>query len=451
MNTRIKCVASFHWFFSRPTAWQPMAAGCLALLAMPGLGCTSSSASSADASATAEAGDGGGGGGGGGGGQAAVPESGAASVVHIDRSHLTDAGTTGRLDYSDPALWVCRPGIDPNPCYGNMDATELLPDGGRQVVVHQRATNPQFDCFYVYPTVLLTSNANMTDFSDITIVLDPLLAQAGRFSEICEIYAPLYRQLSFTPGDAGAVMGDGGLASNPREALALQDVRDAFQYYLQHFNQGRKFVLMGHSQGSVMLTSMMQMDVDPMPIRAQLLSALLLGGGETVAPGRTAGGTFQNIPTCTVPGQTGCMIAYSTYDVKSPPPANALFGKSPDGNEVACTEPGALALETGPYQGTVFPLTVNNPLLKPDMPPPQDVGTPFVLYRGVFQGNCVMKNGYSYLEITLLEQPGDPRGVPPYKNSGAESLGFGTHIADYGFALGELIEAVSKQAGLPPR
>jgi hypothetical protein len=65
----------------------------------------------------------------------------------------------------------------------------------------------------------------------------------------------------------------------------------------------------------------------------------------------------------------------------------------------------------------------------------------------VFQGNCVMKNGYSYLEITLLEEPDDPRGVPPYKNSGAESLGFGTHIADYNFALGELIQAVAKQAG----
>jgi hypothetical protein len=432
------CVAS--WLISLSASWQPLAIGSLALMGTLEVGCTSNTAGSTNLQPINLDG-----------GRGVVDAAGGgvaeASVVHIDRSHLADAGTTGRLDYGDPALWVCRPGIDPNPCYGNMDATELLADGGRRVVVHQRDVNPRFDCFYVYPTVLLTSNANMTDFSDISLVLDPLLAQAGRFSEICEIYAPLYRQLSFTPGDAGAVTGDGGLASNPREALALQDVRDAFQYYLKNFNQGRKFVLMGHSQGSVMLTSMMQTDVDPLPIRSQMISALLLGGGETVAPGRTVGGTFQNITTCTVPGQTSCMIAYSSYDVKSPPPANALFGKSPNGEQVACTEPGALALETGPYQGTFFPVTINNPLLKPDMPPPQNVETPFVLYRGVFQGNCVMKNGFSYLEIALLEEPDDPRGVPPYKNSAAESLGFGTHIADYNFALGELIQAVAKQAG----
>lgn len=430
------CAAS--WLISLSASWQPLAIGTIALVGTLGIGCTSSTDRSTNLQPVIVDG-----------GQvvADAAAGGEAVVAHIDRSHLADAGTTGRLDYSDPALWVCRPGIDPNPCYGNMDATELLADGGRRVVVHKRDMNPRFDCFYVYPTVLLTSNANMTDFSDISLVLDPLIAQAGRFSEICEIYAPLYRQLSFTPGDAGAVTGDGGLASNPREALALQDVRDAFQYYLKNFNQGRKFVLMGHSQGSVMLTSMMQTDVDPLPIRSQMISALLLGGGETVAPGRTVGGTFQNIPTCTVAGQTSCMVAYSSYDVKSPPPANALFGKSPDGEQVACTEPGALALETGPYQGTFFPVTINNPLLKPDMPPPQDIETPFVLYRGVFQGNCVMKNGYSYLEVTLLEEPDDPRGVPPYKNSAAESLGFGTHIADYNFALGELIQAVAKQAG----
>jgi hypothetical protein len=424
-----------------------LAFGMIALSGLLGTGCTSSSGSPtgrtmspnvpAGDSAAAQT--------------DAAADAGEPGAVHVDRSHLSNVGTSGHLDYSDPAQWVCRPGIDPNPCHGNMDATELLTDGGRRLVSHQRATNPEFDCFYVYPTVLLTSNGNMTDFSDISLVLDPLLAQAGPFSEICEVYAPLYRQLSFTPGDAGAIMGDGGLATDPRAAIALQDVRDAFRYYLENFNQHRRFVIMGHSQGSVMLTSMLQTDVDPLPIRGQMISALLLGGGETVIPGHTVGGTFQNIPICNVPGQTGCMIAYSSFDVNSPPPANALFGKSPDGNEVACTEPGALAQETGPYQGTIFPVKVNNPLLKPDMPPPQDVGTAFVMYRGVFQGNCVMKNGYSYLEITLLEQPGDPRGVPPYKNSQAEALGFGTHIADYQFALGELIDTVATQAHvLPP-
>jgi hypothetical protein len=382
-------------------------------------------------------------------------------LLHIDRSHLADAGTSGTLDYSDPSLWVCRPGIDQNPCYGNLDATELLPDGGRQLVAHQRATDPKFDCFYVYPTVDLTSNGNMTNLSDISLVLDPLLSQAGRFSEQCEIYAPLYRQVSFVPtaiatpsADAGGDAGGGdagiaGLLASPGAALALGDVRAAFQYYLAHFNKGRKFVIMGHSQGSGMLAAMMQTDVDPMAqVRSQMISAILLGGGTTVAPGTTVNGTFKNIPTCTKPTDIGCMIAYSSYDVASPPGANALFGKSPDGNEVACTNPGPLVGNSGPYNGSYFPTTINNPLLQPDHLPPQDAGTPFVLYRDMFQGNCVIKNGYSYLEITYLGQPDDPRGIPPYVNTGSESIGFGLHLVDYNLPLDELLQVVKQQAAI---
>ena len=32
--------------------------------------------------------------------------------------------------------------------------------------------------------------------------------------------------------------------------MAYADVQDAFAYYMAHWNQGRPFVLMGHSQGS---------------------------------------------------------------------------------------------------------------------------------------------------------------------------------------------------------
>jgi hypothetical protein len=385
-------------------------------------------------------------------GGTSIADGGDGGLLHIDRSHLTDAGTSGTLDYSDPSLWVCRPGIDSNPCYGNLDATELLVDGGRQVIAHQRADNPKFDCFYVYPTVDLTTNGNMTDLSNITDVLDPLIAQAAPFSQLCEIYAPLYRQVAFVPtataSDAGADSGAADLLTSPGGSLALGDVRAAFSYYLQHFNQGRKFVIMGHSQGSIMLAAMMKTDVDPMPIRSQMISALLIGGGTTVAPGQNVNGTFKNIPTCTKPADVGCMIAYSTYDVASPPGANALFGKSPDGNQVACTDPGPLSGSSGPYQGTYFPTHVSNPLLQPDNKPPADITTTFVLYRGVFQGNCVIKNGFSYLEATLLEQPGDPRGIPPYKNSASEQLGFGLHLADYQIPLGELIETVAQQAAV---
>ncbi|HLK39569.1 MAG TPA: DUF3089 domain-containing protein [Polyangiaceae bacterium] len=379
------------------------------------------------------------------------------ALLHIDRSGLADAGTSGSLDYSNPSLWVCRPGTDQNPCLGNLDATELEPDGGRQVVSDQPAASPKFDCFYVYPTVDLTTNGNMTNFSDISLVLDPIIAQAERFSDMCTIYAPLYRQVAFSAaalptsapdagGDAGSGSGLSNLMSSPAAALALQDVHDAFHYYLDHFNNGRKFVIMGHSQGSATLAKLMQTDVDPVPaVRSQMISALLIGGGTTVAPGQNVNGTFKNIPTCAKPGDIGCMVAFSSYDVATPPGANALFGASPDGNQVACTNPSTLAGMSGPYQGSYFPEKINNPLLQPDNQPP-DASTPFVLYRNVFQGGCVMKNGRSYLEVTYLGDAGDPRGVPPYTSAGATSTGFGLHLVDYDIPMQELLETVKLQA-----
>jgi len=34
------------------------------------------------------------------------------AVTRIDRSALTDVGTTQELDYGDPRMWLCRPGND---------------------------------------------------------------------------------------------------------------------------------------------------------------------------------------------------------------------------------------------------------------------------------------------------------------------------------------------------
>ncbi len=401
-------------------------------------------------------------------------------LFHIDRSGLKDVGTTAALDYSNPNLWVCRPGIDSNPCYGDhgeLDTTELLPDGTRQVLKHERTPNPKFDCFYVYPTVYLTANGNQTNLSDDSFVLDALMAQGARMSELCEVYAPLYRQVMFTPGspstgaDAAAITSavpndstDGGsldagssaaslpdgaaLLSGPAAGIALGDVRNAFKYYLDHFNKGRKFVLLGHSQGSGMLIAMMQQDVDTVPaVRSQMISAVLLGGGATIATGQTVGGSFVNIPTCSSPAETGCVVAYSSFDVLSPPGSNTLFGVAPSGQQTDCTEPGALhGNDGGVYKGTYFPTHINNPLLRPTSSTP-DASTAFVLYRNAFQGQCVHPNGLSYLQITDLVDAGDPRGQPPYISTSAESLGFGLHLVDWNLPMEDLIDIVALQSG----
>ena len=101
------------------------------------LACSDDDTSTPDdhADAGAKAGHGGNGGSGG-----AGSDTGAATSKPVDRSKLSDVGVSGKLDYSDPALWICRPDNDPNACHRNLDATELKADGTRAVVKHESAT-----------------------------------------------------------------------------------------------------------------------------------------------------------------------------------------------------------------------------------------------------------------------------------------------------------------------
>ena len=58
-------------------------------------------------------------------------------------------------------------------------------------------------------------------------------------------------------------------------------------------------MLIGHSQGSFVLRSLIAKDVDPKPaVRNQLVSAILMGGNVLVKKGTDIGGDFKHIPAC---------------------------------------------------------------------------------------------------------------------------------------------------------
>ena len=111
------------------------------------------------------------------------------------------------------------------------------------------------DTFFVYPSVYF----NMApDAPTIVPVEDVMLRAAVKnnyvqapqlFEDITNLYEPYYRQSNLM-----AVLG-----KTPEEFMALQlreprtDIYAALDYYFKHFNNGRPFILAGHSQGSVML------------------------------------------------------------------------------------------------------------------------------------------------------------------------------------------------------
>jgi hypothetical protein len=345
-------------------------------------------------------------------------------------------------------VWLCKPGAPNNPCEGDLTATVVNADGTTNIEQASVAKDPPIDCFYVYPTVSMQTTLN----SNLNI--DPeeqaiATAQAARFSTVCKVYAPMYRQLTLSAITTGTGEIRTDVDLEAAQKLAYGDVLSAWQDYLAHYNNGRGVVLLGHSQGTGMLTQLLTKEIDPSPSERRLLvSALMIGGGVLVPKGWDVGGSFRNIPACHSDTQTRCVIAYSSF--LEQPPADTLFGSTTSGlaagsgkdlsnEEVLCTNPASLPGGSGPLQfympTTPFPGVLGTYLIKPP------ASTPWVSYPGLYSSECESANGINWLQINVNNIPGDPRPKV------VESIGptWGLHLYDYALTIGNLIEIVQKQ------
>src|SRR5260370_29844247 len=96
-------------------------------------------------------------------------------------------------------------------------------------------------------------------------------------------------------------------------AWAYNDVLDAWTYSLEHDNQGRGVVLIGHSQGSAVLTQLIKSEIDGKPVQSRIISALLLGTILPVPKGKDVGAPFHHMPLCHAANQTGGVITYASF------------------------------------------------------------------------------------------------------------------------------------------
>jgi Protein of unknown function (DUF3089) len=336
-------------------------------------------------------------------------------------------------------VWLCRPGLLPDPCTPGLATTVYSPTLKPLRVVRPRAVKaPPIDCFYVYPTVSDQPTVNAS------LRIDPeersiALYQAARSSQYCRVFAPMYRQLTLA-----AILPGSKLTVTPADvARALGDVRSAFKAYLAKYNHGRGFVLIGHSQGAFVLRSLIATDVDRKPsIRRKLLSAILLGGNVLVKRGHGIGGDFKQIPACRSNAQLGCVIAFSTFD--APVPAGSLFGRTTKrGMQVLCTNPAALGgraafvdpiLPSKPFApGTLLAAAIKLLGLTQPMP-----ATTWVSIPGAYRAHCSSAGGANVLEIKAMlgAQKATPSPTPQW----------GLHLLDANIALGNLVSIVHAEA-----
>ncbi len=350
-------------------------------------------------------------------------------------------------DYSNPDSWLCRPGRQ-DACTIDLSTTVVAANG--KLTRENFAANPKapFDCFYVYPTVSNdpTPNSDMVPGPEEKGVIR---AQFARFGSQCRLFAPMYRQVTLTA--LRAVLT--GQKVDVDRALAYNDVADAWRYYMEHDNHGRGVVLIGHSQGSGVLTQLIRSEIDGKPVQSQIISALLLGTNLPVPKGKDVGGAFQHMPLCHSATQTGCVVTYASFRSNVPPPANSRFGKTADANMASgCTNPAALSGGSGELHaylssgGSIVNGASVEP--KPWVTPAQPITTPFVSVPGLLTAECVSNDKGSYLAITVHGDPSDPRVddiTGDVVIGGQVQADWGLHLIDVNLAMGNLVDIVGQQ------
>jgi hypothetical protein len=369
------------------------------------------------------------------------------------------AAAPGASAATSDTVWGCLPGATPNLCEGSLATTVLsstLLQPRRVARVEDPAPDAtrDTDCFYLYPTV--AGNLGWSAPKRVTDeVREILQAHAARFSQVCRVYAPVYRQVT-TAGIAAQTLTQ---QQGPPSALiaagdrAFSDVRAAWRDYLANHNNGRGVTLVAHSQGSFMLARLLREEIDRDPAqRSLLVSVIAPGGNFAVRRGERAGGDAQHIPTCSRAGETGCVVAYSTYG--SLPSRTARYGTVQRGSraafglpvtsdlEVACVNPAALSgdrdrLRTmmraanSPTDADLFDLLAFYGAVP-------WARTPWVVPGDRYSAACITHNGANVLRVRAAGRGSVVPFPAPYPD-------WGLHTLDIELAFGNLVEIVRAQ------
>lgn len=358
-------------------------------------------------------------------------------------AQTTAASPSPSTDYGNPLAWLCRPG-PPGACDVDLSTTVLGRDGRATVERARLDPKAPVDCFYVYPSV----STDTTAFSDLVpdaAERNVVRLQLARFGTKCRLFAPVYRQVTLAGlGRANAA----GIESPDFLGVGYEDVRAAWRYYLAHDNGGRGVVLIGHSQGTSILTELIRREIDGTPAQSRIVSALLLGGPEgiLVPRGRDVGGTFAHMSVCRAATQTGCVVAYSSFRATAPPSATTRFGRSADSTLVAaCTNPAALGGGEAALDGyfdatgaTALPMGPSDPWTVGGKP----IATPMVRVVGLLKAQCRSNAFASYLEVSVERGPASPASRDI---QGDLAEGLGLHLVDMEVAMGNLIDLVGQQ------
>ncbi|RJP67055.1 MAG: DUF3089 domain-containing protein [Ignavibacteriales bacterium] len=142
------------------------------------------------------------------------------------------------------------------------------------------STDKNVDVFYLYPTawartdtskpyICEVDNPMMLKYSNLAFA-----RQATAFETIGNVYAPYFRQVDAAYCFSLSVAEQEKLVAG----IPTLDATAAFDYYIKNYNNGRPFILAGHSQGSNVLLYLLSGYMKEHPdVYSRMIAAYVIG------------------------------------------------------------------------------------------------------------------------------------------------------------------------------
>ncbi len=201
-------------------------------------------------------------------------------------------------DYSDLYFWVAHADIQ--------DSSDLIPPN---ISTEYDLSEQPVDVFFVHSTGYVgpgswnsTMEASNSEAQSIEYMLTSM---ASTFNGCCRVFAPHYREAHLA-----SFISDDTESSYQALDLAYEDVKTAFKYFLDHFNKGRPFIIVGHSQGTLHSLRLLHDFVDGKALQRKMVAAYTIGYW---LPMDMFERSFSSLQLCSDSQQTGCIISYDTY------------------------------------------------------------------------------------------------------------------------------------------
>ncbi len=202
---------------------------------------------------------------------------------------------SGAPDYSNLNYWAAHP--------LKKDPSDEVPKD-----LQNQTADTLADVFFIHPTTYTDNkmskgwNADIND-EKLNQKTDnsTILYQASVFNKYCRVYAPRYRQANlkafYSAADSAKISLD----------FAYEDVKGAFEYYLENLNKGRPIIIASHSQGTLHAARLLKEFFEGKPLLQQLVCAYIIG-----LPVFTD--YFSALKPCEDSTATGCFIGWRTFE-----------------------------------------------------------------------------------------------------------------------------------------